>query len=216
LTTIRNHHVKVHGSKIHFAFRGKSGVNREIDLEDAKLAKVVRKCQELPEQELFEYIDDDGTRHDIKSGDVNDYLKEIAHADFTAKDFRTWAGTMLAALALQEFAAFDSQAQAKRNVVAAIESVAKQLGNTKAVCRKCYIHPAVIESYLDGAMAKSLKKQAEQKMKRSLGNMRPQEAAILALLQERLKHEVSHNGADKRSVKDYNPHSRKVSPAAAR
>jgi DNA topoisomerase-1 len=192
LTTIRNRHVKVRGSKVHFEFRGKSGVHREVDLEDARLAKIVRRCQELPEQELFEFIDDDGRRHDIKSGDVNAYLKEITDDDFTAKDFRTWAGTMLAALALQEFEAFDSQAQAKRNVVAAIESVAKRLGNTKAVCRKCYIHPAVIESYLDGDIARSLKRQAEQKLTGSLSKLRPQEAAVLALLQERLKHEVKN------------------------
>src|SRR5205807_2614074 len=126
---------------------GKSGIDHDIDLDDERLAAIVRRCQELPEQELFEYIDHDGNRRDVTSTDVNDYLREISRgADFTAKDFRTWAGTVLAALALQEFQAFDSQAQAKRNLVAAIERVAKRLGNTTAVCRKCYIHPAVIES----------------------------------------------------------------------
>lgn len=193
LTTIHNKHVKVRGSKIHFEFRGKSGKEHEIDLEDARLAKIVRRCQELPEQELFEYIDSDGVRHDITSTDVNEYLHEISGSDFTAKDFRTWAGTVLAALALQEFEAFDSQAQAKRNIVAAVESVAKKLGNTKAVCRKCYIHPAVIESYLDGTMARSLKRRTEQKLSHSLHRLRPEEATVLALLQERLKREASRH-----------------------
>jgi DNA topoisomerase-1 len=187
LTTIRNKHVEVHGSKIQFDFRGKSGVEHAISIEDPRLAKVVRACQELPEQELFEYIDEnDGSRHDITSSDVNAYLKEITGHDFTAKDFRTWAGTVLAAMALQEFEKYDSQAQAKRNVVAAIESVAKKLGNTKAVCRKCYIHPAVIDTYMDGQLARSLKRRVEQKLKRSLSALRPEEAAVLALLQQRL------------------------------
>jgi DNA topoisomerase I len=191
LTTIRNKHVKVRGSKIHFEFRGKSGIDHEIDLEDARLAAIVRRCQELPEQELFEYIDQDGTRRDVTSTDVNDYLREISGGeDFTAKGFRTWAGTVLAALALQEFLAFDSQAQAKRNLVAAIERVAGQLGNTKAVCRKCYIHPAVIESYLDGTLARALKRRTEQKLTEGLSRLRGDEAAVLALLQERLKREA--------------------------
>jgi DNA topoisomerase I len=191
LTTIRNKHVKVKGAKIHFEFRGKSGVDHEIDLADAHLAKIVRRCQELPEQELFEYVDDAGVRHDIKSDDVNEYLKEISGHDFTAKDFRTWAGTVLATMALQEFESFDSKAQAKRNVVAAVERVAKKLGNTKAVCRKCYIHPAVIESYLEGTMAEALQHRAEDRLAKSLHGMRAEEAAVLALLQERLKREAA-------------------------
>jgi DNA topoisomerase-1 len=144
LTTIRNKHVEVNGSKIHFEFRGKSGVEHAIDIQDKRLAKVVRQCQELPEQELFEYVQEDGHRHHVTSSDVNDYLHEVTGQDFTAKDFRTWAGTVLAAMALQEFEAFDSETQAKKNVVAAIESVAKKLGNTRAVCRKCYVHPVVL------------------------------------------------------------------------
>src|SRR5437763_58698 len=131
---------------------------------DARLARIIKKCQDLPEQELFEYVDDDGNRRDVTSGDVNAYLKEISGQDFTAKDFRTWAGTVLAALALQEFKAFDSQAQAKRNVVRAIETVAKRLGNTPTVCRKCYVHPALIESYLDGTMLDALRQQAEDEI----------------------------------------------------
>ncbi len=189
LTTIQNKHVDVHGSKIHFEFRGKSGVKHAIDIEDKRLAQIVRKCQDLPEQELFEYIDQDGSHHDITSSDVNAYLQGITGQDFTAKDFRTWAGTVLAAMALQEFERFDSQTQAKRNVVAAIESVAKKLGNTKAVCRKCYIHPMVIDTYMEGGLAKALKNRIEQKLKRSLHQLKPEEAAVMTLLQHRLSHD---------------------------
>lgn len=187
LTTIHNKHVTVNGSKMHFEFKGKSGVEHAIDLSDRRLAKVVRQCQELPEQELFEYVDDCGKRHDITSSDINDYLHQVTGDEFTAKDFRTWSGTVLAAIALQEFEAFDTNTQAKRNVVAAIETVARRMGNTKAVCRKCYIHPAVIDTYLDGSLAKLLKERVEAKLRKSIGTLRPEEAAVMALLQERLK-----------------------------
>jgi DNA topoisomerase-1 len=190
LTTLRNRHVSVHGSKIHFEFRGKSGVEHEIDLSDPRLAKIIHRCQELPDQALFEYIDNDNHRHAISSTDVNAYLRDISGSDFTAKDFRTWTGTLLAAMALQEFEAFDSQTQAKKNVLAAIERVANKLGNTRAVCRKCYIHPAILDSYLDGTMARSLEARTEKKLTRSLTKFKPEEAAVLALLQQRLKREA--------------------------
>jgi DNA topoisomerase-1 len=196
LTTLRNRHADVHGSQIRFEFRGKSGVEHAIDINDQRLAKVIRTCQDLPEQELFEYINEDGSRHDITSSDVNAYLKEITGQDFTAKDFRTWAGTVLAAMALQEFKAFDSQAQAKRNVVSAIESVAKKLGNTRAVCRKCYIHPAVIDTYMEGELADSLKHQLEQNLTHSLHSLHPEEAAVMVLLQERLAREAKSDQKD--------------------
>jgi DNA topoisomerase-1 len=150
----------------------------------------VQRCQDLPGQELFQYLDDDGTPHDIDSSDVNAYLQEIAGQEFTAKDFRTWAGTVLAARALQEFESFDSQAQAKRNIAAAIESVAKRLGNTKAVCRKCYVHPAVINAYLDGSLLDTLRQRVESEIADSLSALPSEEAAVLAFLQERLKHEA--------------------------
>ena len=189
LTTMKNKHVDVNGRTIHFEFRGKSGVEHAIDLEDRRLAKIVKQCQHLPGHDLFQYVDHEGTRHAIGSADVNAYLHETAGDEFTAKDFRTWAGTVLAAMALQEFERFDSETQAKRNVVAAIESVAKKLGNTKAVCRKCYIHPKVLTSYLDGTLIKSLQRKVERKMKSSLRALRPEEAAVLALLQQRLARE---------------------------
>jgi DNA topoisomerase I len=181
LTTIHNNHVNVNGSKVRFQFKGKSSVQHTIDIQDKRLAKVIRTCQELPEQELFEYVDPDGSRHDITSSDVNGYLQEITGEDFTAKDFRNWAGTILAAVALQEFEAFKSEAQAKRNIVAAIEAVAKKLGNTKAVCRKCYIHPVILEVYMQGSLAKALK----QATARSA--LRLEENAVLQLLQAQLK-----------------------------
>jgi DNA topoisomerase-1 len=186
LTTIRNKHVEVKGSKIHFEFRGKSGVEHAIDIQDKRLAKVVRQCQELPEQELFEYVQEDGSRHHVTSSDVNAYLREITGQDFTAKDFRTWAGTVLASMALQEFEAFDSETQAKKNVVAAIESVAKKLGNTRAVCRKCYVHPVVLNTYLEGSLAECLKGKVESRLAHSLKSLKPEEAAVMLLLKDRL------------------------------
>ena len=189
LTTMRDRHVDISGSKLRFRFRGKSGKRHVIDLNDRRLARIVKRCQDIPGYELFQYLDDDGTRQSIDSSDVNDYLREITGQDFTAKDFRTWAGTVLAALALQEFAAFDSAAQAKRNIVRAIESVAERLGNTPSICRKCYVHPAVIEAYQEGAMLETLKQRAEQELKDSLHEMLPEEAAVLALLQQRLARE---------------------------
>jgi len=186
LTTIRNKHAKVSGSTIHFNFVGKSGVPHQIDVEAPKCARIIRKCQELPEQELFEYIDNDGTRRDVKSDDVNAYLKEVTGQDFTAKDFRTWAGTVMAAEALKEFEKFDSQAQAKKNIVKAIERVAARLGNTKAVCRKCYVHPTILNSYMDGNLAEQLQGRAERELKH-VGRLPAQEAAVVALLQRSLR-----------------------------
>ena len=186
LTTIRNRHAKVTGSHVRFSFKGKSGVPHEIDLNSPALAKVIKQCQELPEQELFEYVGDDGKRHDIKSNDVNAYLNDITGEHFTAKDFRTWAGTVLAAQALREFEKFDSEAQAKKNVVAAIEKVAGRLGNTKAVCRKCYVHPVILDSYLGGTLTQMLQHKAEKEMNH-VGRLPPEEAAVVTLLQQQLK-----------------------------
>jgi DNA topoisomerase-1 len=150
LTTMRDRHAVVKGTHVHFEFKGKSGVAHAIDLHDVRLARIVKACRDLPGHELFQYVDDEGSRHTIDSADVNEYLREVSGEDFTAKDFRTWAGTVLAAKALSEAAGPRSHADARRRVVAAIESVAKKLGNTKAVCRKCYIHPVVVDAYLSG------------------------------------------------------------------
>jgi DNA topoisomerase-1 len=150
LTTIKNRHVKVEGARLRFRFRGKSGRQHEVDLTDRRIAKIVSKCQDLPGQDLFQYVGDDGEAHSVTSQDVNDYLREITGEDFTAKDFRTWGGTVLAAIALSAQAKFESRKQAKANIKNAICAVAETLGNTPAICRKCYVHPAVLDAYLAG------------------------------------------------------------------
>jgi DNA topoisomerase-1 len=190
LTTMRDRHAKVNGHRARFRFRGKSGIEHEIDLEDAKLARIVKCCQELPGQELFQYVDDDQQVRDIGSADVNDYLREISGAEFTAKDFRTWTGTVLAAQALEEFQDFDSQAAAKRNITRAIERVAERLGNTKTICRKCYVHPAVIDAYLDRSLIKTLRRRTERELRERLPRISSEEAAVLALLQQRMEQEL--------------------------
>jgi DNA topoisomerase-1 len=189
LTTMRNRHVAVAGDKLRFQFRGKSGKAHRVQIKEERLAKIVRNCLGIPGQDLFQYIDGEGKPQDISSGDVNEYLREVAGADFTAKDFRTWAGTILAAMALREFEKVDSRAQAKKNIVKAIESVARRLGNTPAVCRKCYIHPAVIDAYVDGSMLRTLQQQARAQFTTSLHSLSSEEAAVLTLLQQRLAQE---------------------------
>jgi DNA topoisomerase I len=189
LTTMRDRHVQIEGTRLRFAFRGKSGVRHNLDLHDRRLAQIVRRCRDLPGYELFQYIDDAGQHQTIDSADVNDYLRAISGEDFTAKDFRTWAGTVLAALALQEFESFDSQSQAKKNVVSAIQNVAERLGNTPSVCRKCYVHPAIIDAYLEGETLDALRQRTEQELTGDLANLAPEEAAVLVLLQQRLARE---------------------------
>ena len=190
LTTLQDKHVRVRGKKIVFDFRGKSGIRHEIDLHDPQLARIVGKCQDLPGQELLQYVDDDGNVRDVGSADVNDYLREISGGPFTAKDFRTWAGTALAARALQEFQDFDSQAAAKRRVTSAIEQVAKRLGNTKAVCRKCYVHPAIIQTFLDRRLVETLQDKAQRELRTSLHKLTPEEGAVLGLLEQWMKNEL--------------------------
>src|SRR5436190_1595558 len=190
LTTMRDRHAQVSGSGIHFEFRGKSGIQHEIDLNDARLAKIVRRCQDLPGQQLFQYIDEEGVVRDVSSTDVNEYLREVSGQDFTAKDFRTWAGTALAALALREFEDFDSQAAAKRNITRAIEHVAERLRNTKTVCRKCYVHPAIIDAYLDHSLIETFKARTEHEVRESLPKLPAEEAAVLALLQQRMERQL--------------------------
>lgn len=167
LTTLRNKHVDVSGSTVRFQFRGKSGVYHDVDIQDRRVARIIQRCQDLPGQELFQYLDGDGTRGSVDSADVNQYLREVSGEDFTAKDFRTWAGTVLAADALWLCERFRSKTEAKRHIVRAIESVSARLRNTKAVCRKCYVHPAILESYLDGSWHASFGKGAPRVRSRS-------------------------------------------------
>lgn len=163
LTTLKNRHVSVDGNKVRFRFTGKSGKQWSLRVRDRRIAKIMKACQELPGQELLQFVDEPGNCQDVTSTDVNDYLKEITEKDITAKDFRTWAGTVLAAMALNELESFDNAAQAKRNLRAAIEKVAGKLGNTPTIRRKCYVHPEVLNSYMDGNLVLELKaKEAER------------------------------------------------------
>ena len=191
LTTLRNRHVKIDGSEVEFRFRGKSGVYHDVKVHDRRLARIIQRTRDLPGQDLFQYLDEDGERHTVGSSDVNDYLRTITGEDYTAKDFRTWSGTVLAAMALQEFEAVDSDAQAKKNIVRAIESVAAKLGNTPSVCRKCYVHPAVLDAYLDGTMLEGLRARAEESLVQDLHDLQPEEAAVLAMLERRLAQETA-------------------------
>jgi DNA topoisomerase-1 len=182
LTTMKDRHVNVRGGTLRFEFRGKSGKKHCVDVNDRRLARIVRDCRDLPGQELFQYIDDEGERRGIDSGDVNAYLKDITGEEFTAKDFRTWAGTVLASIALREMAVADdvSATQMKRDVNQAIEAVAGVLGNTRAVCRKSYIHPAVIDGYIDGRL-----KNARRSRARRMPMLRREEVEVLAFLKRR-------------------------------
>jgi DNA topoisomerase-1 len=186
LTTLRDRHVYVNGSELRFQFKGKSGKVWRLAVKDRRVAKIVKACQELPGQELLQYIDDAGQRQDVTSGDVNAYLREITGQDITAKDFRTWAGTVLAAVALREFEAFDSGAKAKKNVRAAIERVASRLGNTPTICRKCYVHPDIVDAYLGGSLLLEIRDEVEAELRHDLDTLTAEEAAVLALLQKRL------------------------------
>jgi DNA topoisomerase-1 len=184
LTTMKDGHAKINGGKVRFSFRGKSGIEHAIDLDDRRLARIVKACRDLPGYELFQYLDDEGKRQTIDSADVNAYLREISGEDFTAKDFRTWAGTVLAARALAEVEHFSSSAQARRNVVKAIESVAKRLGNTRAVCRKCYIHPAILDAYMAGATIATIGARARMTEHAALN---AHERAVVSMITARLK-----------------------------
>lgn len=186
LTTMRNSHVKVKGTQVRFKFRGKSGVMHEVDMADRRLSGIVKKVQDLPGQEVFAYVDEEDEVHDINSQDVNEYLQEITGEDFTAKDFRTWAGTVLAAVALNAVGPAETKTAAKANVKDAISAVAKILGNTPAVCRKCYVHPDVLETYLSGEMIDGLRRKTEQALEKNLPDLRSVEAAVMSFLQARL------------------------------
>ncbi|MBF2006741.1 MAG: DNA topoisomerase IB [Chlorogloeopsis fritschii C42_A2020_084] len=186
LTTMRDRHVNISGSKLRFKFRGKSGVEHDIDVSDRRLAKIVKSCQDIPGQELFQYLDDDGHRQAIGSGDVNDYLREITGLDFTAKDFRTWFGTVLAAQELYDLGQFTSQTAAKKNITQAIKNVAQELGNRPATCRKYYVHPAVLEAYTDGSLLATIEKELENKQNVPKLELRPEERAVCKILEHYL------------------------------
>jgi DNA topoisomerase-1 len=213
LTTLRDPHVKVEGGELRFQFKGKSGKTWRLKVKDRRIAKIVKACQDLPGQDLFQYLDENGERQSITSADVNAYLKEITGTEITAKDFRTWAGTVLAALALAEFEAFDSDAKAKKNIRAAIEKVSARLGNTPSICRKCYVHPEVFASYLDGGLLLDIKEEIEAELREDLSSLKPEEAAVLALLEQRLSREVEKQAEKKPPKKRRAPSGRKHAKA---
>ena len=190
LTTLRRKHVEVNGAELVFEFRGKSGVPVSVGVADRRIARVVQRCQELPGQELFQYLDETGTRRQVDAGDINAYLREITDRDVTAKDFRTFAGTMLAAAALRGMGAATSDAEAKQNVVHAIDVTAARLGNTRAVCRRYYIHPHLLEAYLDGVVLPPATAEPRQGERRtSKRRLRRHEEEVLAFLKQRIRRE---------------------------
>ncbi|HEV7603403.1 MAG TPA: hypothetical protein VGO15_00425, partial [Candidatus Limnocylindrales bacterium] len=182
LTTLRTRHAKVSGSSVRFRFRGKSGRQHEVGLRDRRLASVVRRCQDLPGQELFQYVGTDGEPHDVASEDVNAYLRDISGADVTAKAFRTWAGTVLAYRALRALDPGDDERTARRNVVEAVRFTSDRLGNTPAVARRSYVHPAVLEAYLEGTLGSALLEAAEEQMDPPAIADPAEEAEVVALL----------------------------------
>lgn len=186
LTTLRNRHVTVKGSAVRFLFKGKSGREVSVGVNDRRVAAVIKRCEELPGQMLFQYLDEAGERRAVSSDDVNQYLRDASGSDFTAKDFRTWAATVLAACALRELASFESETEAKRKVISAIDQVANRLGHTRAVCRRSYVHPAIIESFIDGTLEKGLSLTLAKPQSR----LRSDETAVLALLRRIAKRKV--------------------------
>ena len=186
LTTLLNRHVEIQGSELKFHFKGKSGKEWRLSIRDRRIAKIVKSCQELPGQHLFQYIDEAGQRQAVTSADVNDYLKEVSGTQITAKDFRTWTGTVLAAMALTEFEKADNKARAKKNVTRAVERVASQLGNTPTICRKCYIHPHIVSAYLDGGFLLEVQSEIDQQLSDKIESLHPEEAAVLSFLRARI------------------------------
>ncbi|HXZ51382.1 MAG TPA: DNA topoisomerase IB [Burkholderiales bacterium] len=190
LTTLRRKHVRVEGTLLRFGFRGKSGVEHSISLSDPRLARIIQRCQDLPGQELFQYLDEAGKRQTVSSDDVNAYLREITGREVTAKDFRTWGGTMLAAIELRGAGPAASRREADRNIVRAIDVVAERLGNTRAVCRKYYVHPVLVRAYLLGLTVPQPPAQSARRARRAGPALRRDEVAVLQFLQQKLPDEV--------------------------
>lgn len=195
LTTMKDQHVQISGSTLRFKFKGKSGVRHAINLHDRRLARIVQACRDIPGQDLFQYEDDDGQHQSIDSQDVNAYIKEISGDDFTAKDFRTWVGTVTCALTLAGLPAIESESDKKKTVVEAIKLVAERLGNTPAVCRKCYVHPSIIDHYLETGMLKPLATAAVRDFRVPTTGLRPEEKAVVRLLERRSKESDSQRTA---------------------
>jgi DNA topoisomerase-1 len=191
LTTLLNRHVRIEGAELRFHFKGKSGKTWRLGVRDRRIARIVKSCQELPGQHLFQYLDEAGHRQAVTSCDVNAYLKKISGADITAKDFRTWTGTVLAAMALAELEAVDTKARAKKNVTRAIERVSARLGNTPTICRKCYIHPEIVTAYMDGGLLLDIQNDVDSQLRDAADTLRPEETAVLSFLRTRVSRDLA-------------------------
>jgi DNA topoisomerase-1 len=200
LTTLRRRHVAVVGSELRFEFRGKSGIQHAVAVTDRRIARIVQRCQALRGEELFKYLDDEGKRQTVQAEDVNAYLQDITGRDITAKDFRTWAGTMLVAEALRKTGPANTKREAEKNVVAAVDLTAKRLGNTRSVCRKYYIHPALIEAYLEGSVLPPLPERQWSARKTQGPTLRQHEMDVLAFLKARLKGGTRRAAASRRKA----------------
>ena len=197
LTTMHDRHAHVNGSTVTFKFRGKSGRQHTVDIYDRRIARIVHRCQDISGYELFQYVDEDGMHHSVDSADVNEYLREISQQDFTAKDFRTWAGSVLALATLRTLEPFESATEANKNVVETIKAVAEHLGNTPSVCRKCYVHPGLLDCYVSGEMSRSVEKCLNHREKKSLPpahGLSEEERGLIHLLERISSHrnQVSH------------------------
>jgi DNA topoisomerase I len=197
LTTLRRRHVAVVGSELRFEFRGKSGIQHAVSVTDKRIARIVQRCQELRGEELFKYLDDEGKRQEVDAEDVNAYLQAVTGRDITAKDFRTWAGTMLAAEALRKMGPAKTKREAEKNIVAAVDMTAKRLGNTRSICRKYYIHPALMEAYLEGSVLPPMPERRWSKRKSTGPTLRQHEMDVLAFLKARLKPKTRRSAQDR-------------------
>ena len=201
LTTLRRRHVAVVGHELRFEFRGKSGIQHAVAVTDRRIARIVQRCQALRGEELFKYLDDEGKRQTVQAEDVNAYLQDITGRDITAKDFRTWAGTMLVAEALRKMGPAETKREAERNIVAAVDVTAKRLGNTRSVCRKYYIHPALIEAYLEGSVLPPLPEPRKWSTRKAQGpTLRQHEMDVLAFIKARLKDGTRKAAATRRKA----------------
>ena len=200
LTTLRRRHVAVVGHELRFEFRGKSGIQHAVAVTDRRIARIVQRCQALRGEELFKYLDDEGKRQTVQAEDVNAYLQDITGREITAKDFRTWAGTMLVAEALRKIGPAKTKREAEKNIVAAVDVTAKRLGNTRSVCRKYYIHPALIEAYLEGSVLPPLPERQWSKRKSQGPTLRQHEIDVLAFIKARLKGGVRRAAQTRRKV----------------
>lgn len=180
LSTLKDRHVKINGSRLNFHFKGKKGVSHDIDIKNKKLAALVKKCRDIPGKELFQYFDEEGEHKSIDSGMVNEYIHEISEGHFTAKDFRTWSGTVLAFMALKELGCCETESEMKHNIVAALDKVSFSLGNTRAVCKKYYVHPKVLNFYQDKKLERYFDYESEKPKK---GYLLPEEKAVIKILE---------------------------------